>query len=203
MKKKMILLAVAAAAIVTAALTAGGTLAFFTGEAKVDNVITMGNVSVSLTEPDFSSSTGGTLSVSGVTPGLSIHKDPTVTNTGDNDAYVRCKVTVTGELDDSQKSQLLNGIVFKEGWVQSGDYYYFQNPLLKRTAASGTSALLFDKVVIPSVWNGAIAEKEFQIRIVAEAIQADHFTPARTDGKITGWNYTDGNPVVPSASPAV
>ena len=40
-----------------------------------------------------------------------------------------------------------------------------------------------------------MTDKTFTIGITAEAIQADNFTPEETEGVITGWNNSDGEPI--------
>ncbi len=84
-----------ALSLLTAALLAvGGTIAYFTARAEVENVVTMGNVKISLTEPLFEGgTTGGTIGP--IVPNSVIVKDPTITNIGKNDCYVRAKIKVT------------------------------------------------------------------------------------------------------------
>ncbi len=63
------------AAALVALIVVGSTLAFFTSQGNVDNVVTMGNVKISLTEPNYKDS-------GIVVPGQTHREDPTVTNTG-------------------------------------------------------------------------------------------------------------------------
>lgn len=83
-----------AVSLLTAALLAvGGTIAYFTARAEVKNVVTMGNVKISLTEPLFEGE-GPDNSIGLIVPGDTITKDPTITNTGKNDCYVRARIKV-------------------------------------------------------------------------------------------------------------
>lgn len=195
MKKRIAI--IATAVLVVASLVVGGTLAFFTDKGEVNNVITVGKVNITLTEPKFRDLTNGTYTVRDVTPGRVIAKDPTVTNVGDHDAYIRCKVTVSGLDNSDMQGQLMNGIAFdNKKWVKSGDYYYYQEMLPKQTVSSASEAELFDTVTIPSEWDNSIAGKEFSIHITAEAIQADYFNPTRnTKNEIVAWQYSNGNDV--------
>ncbi len=196
--KKRISVIVTAAALV-ALIIVGGTLAFFTSQAEVNNVITIGDVKVTLTEPQFMALTDGTYRLDDVVPGQKIVKDPTITNTGDHDAYIRCTVTVSGDnLSADQKASLIDGLhIGSEKWVKSGDYYYYQDKLPKASVGSDSNSVkLFDTVTIPASWGSTLADQEFKINIAAEAIQAENFTPAMTNGQITGWQYTNGSNVL-------
>lgn len=200
MKKKVSVIVTAAALV--ALIVVGSTLAFFTSQGTVDNVVTMGNVKISLTEPNYKDS-------GIVVPGQTIDKDPTVKNTGSNTAYIRCKIDITGldgdneDITMTRKAQLLNGIVFGSpadsgsagNWVLADGYYYYQEKL-----ASNESAVFFSSVKIPESWDNDLADKKFHINVTAEAIQADHFTPHETAEKIDGWNYSNSTPI-PVSSP--
>lgn len=73
-------------------LATGSTLAYFTDKEQASNRITIGKVDITLTEPKWDA-----LSESdkqNITPGKELVKDPTVTNTGINDAFVFLKVKV-------------------------------------------------------------------------------------------------------------
>lgn len=198
--RKRLSITVLAVALV-ALIAVGGTLAFYTSEATVTNQITTGSVHITLTEPNFSSAMNGTFALKDVTPGQTISKDPTITNDGDYDVYVRCKVEST--LTDDQKAALL-GTSIGSDWYRSGEYYYYKNKLPR-----GSAVTLFSSLTVPSGWDSAMADKSFDVSISAEAIQADDFTPATdSSSNITGWNYTatgdeHGGPVVVSAASTI
>ena len=107
---KKIALAVTAGCMAVTMMV-GGTLAWFTDKAESTNVITTGDVSISLTETEYEDGQivtapgqeGGIVVVRTdegndandyfagglLEPGTKILKDPTVENTGTNDAYIR------------------------------------------------------------------------------------------------------------------
>lgn len=107
-KRKLMLVAVALCMV--AILGFGGTLAYLTDTDHAKNVFTVGNVDITLFESEVAENTenNGLLkytdadgenkwTVQGNTydnlmPGSSVVKDPTVTNVGDNDVYVRILV---------------------------------------------------------------------------------------------------------------
>lgn len=92
MNKKKIIVAVIVLAIVVSII--GGMLAYFTNTTQeVTNTFTVGdNVSITLTEPTWTSL--GQYQAQGMSIGNTVSKDPTVTNTGTNAAYVFLKVDV-------------------------------------------------------------------------------------------------------------
>jgi len=199
MKKKVSIIVTATALV--ALIIVGSTLAFFTSQGTVSNVITMGDVKISLTEPDFKDS--------GVVPGQTITKDPTVNNIGSHDAYIRCKINLvvpTGDNEDitlDRKNQLLSGIAFGDesgtvkakDWVLAKDgYYYYQKKLPVEQ-----SVVFFNSVTVPAKWDNDFADKHFEINVTADAIQTDNFTPNITDNVIDGWNYSTVSGVVGSA----
>jgi predicted ribosomally synthesized peptide with SipW-like signal peptide len=196
MKRKVAILATAV--IITATLVVGSTLAFFTDKGTVQNVITMGDVKISLTEPTFANTTNSSYKIENVMPNQKISKDPTITNTGSNDAYVRCKVAVTGDkLNSAQTADLLNGLNIGKDWAKSGEYYYYQKILPKKPVSGDSKVLLFDTVTIPENWDGSLGNVAFDISITAEAIQADNFKPSTTNGTINGWKYSNGSEIAP------
>ena len=101
-------------------LFAGTTFAYFSDTKEITNTMTAGNVSIELSEAAVKS-VGGNLvedtsqkRVLGGTdatvhnygrlyPGMSIHKDPTIKNTGDEPAWIAAKITVTDGAGDLQQ----------------------------------------------------------------------------------------------------
>lgn len=77
--------------VLTLAVT--GVLAYVTAGSKEDNVFTVGNVDVNLSEPLWDAqNTSGVLE--NIIPRQEIDKDPTLTNSGNNDAYVYMMVEI-------------------------------------------------------------------------------------------------------------
>lgn len=177
MKKRTTL--IVAAVALGALLTVGGTLAWFTDTETATNVITTGNVDITLTEvaptPEknvdswtATANDKGGVSYGNILPGEVISKDPTVTNTGANPAYVRVKATVTPieELD-------LTGIVYKkDGKIVTPDNGYFYCETIMQPNASGYTP--FDSVEFPDTWDNDYADATITITVTAEAIQAEN-----------------------------
>ncbi len=148
MKKKSLISMLATLSLV-GVIMVGATLAYLTDKTDdVVNTFTIGKVDINLTEPNWKPEDG-----LDVEPGAEIAKDPTVTNTGKNDAFVAVKVTgmdamaVVGFEADVNEGWVLvdeTGAVV-EGWDGSlvdGIYAYAKNALAKDEA----SVPLFNEV---------------------------------------------------------
>ena len=83
--------------VMVAALSIGGTLAFFTDKDNATNVFTAGNVEIELNE-DFQQG-------SQLVPGVDINKDVTITNTGETDAWVWYTYAIPAALDSNDASK--------------------------------------------------------------------------------------------------
>ena len=124
MKKKIVSLALAVCLLAIAAV---GTLAYFTDKDSAKNVITMGNVDITLDEAKVQQGNNGEYTVPDATdrvqentytnvyPGQALPKDPTVTNKGSMGAYVRVKVAFPVKGDNAQKSFSDVGSLFAIG----------------------------------------------------------------------------------------
>lgn len=108
MKKKS-LITMLVALSVTASVMVGATLAYLTAETgEVKNTFTIGNVNIKLEEPSWEPDDALNLE-----PGAVIAKDPTVTNTGVNEAFVAVTVSGMDEMASVGFSATVNN-----GWVK-------------------------------------------------------------------------------------
>ena len=202
MKKKILALsmciALAAIAIV------GASLAYFTDTKTATNTFTMGNVQIKLDETNVNDPEGDrvTSNVYNVYPGAVVTKDPIVHNIGKNGAYIRATVNVSNWMNlvgayypdfketfpnDGYKAAL-NLLVGElgEGWsvvgVEAGDVFtigqFDAKFILKYDGvlASGTdTTAMFQTVTIPAGIDNANADSFDEVKVVAQAIQADGF----------------------------
>ena len=202
MKKKILALsmciALAAIAIV------GASLAYFTDTKTATNTFTMGNVRIKLDETNVNDLEGDrvTSNVYNVYPGAVVTKDPIVHNIGKNGAYIRATVNVSNWMNlvgayypdfketfpnDGYKAAL-NLLVGElgEGWsvvgVEAGDVFtigqFDAKFILKYDGvlASGTdTTAMFQTVTIPAGIDNANADSFDEVKVVAQAIQADGF----------------------------
>lgn len=176
-KKKLLLSGLLAFAL---CIGLASTLAYFTDNKTQENTITMGNVEIELTEPEFSKNQGNHFL--NALPNEPITKDPTITVAATSaDAYVRLNLSYAG-LSDAQIVELKTNIQLNAGWIIVDDYIYF-----KDVVSANDVVVAFDKVVVPN-WGNDMKGKEFNLNVKAEAVQADYFTPTKdANGFIIEW----------------
>lgn len=171
MKKKILTLGLVAALSATAAI--GGTLAYFTDDARATNTFTVGNVDIELVEPSWNESAAKDL-----VPGQIVAKDPTVMNEGANACYVRVKVE---GLDQFGTDKLIGiNTSDTDKWEKGADgYYYWIEPLAKK---GDKTTALFTEIKMPENLVGAdVKDVTVQpITVTAEAVQALGFTADST-----------------------
>ena len=202
MKKKILALsmciALAAIAIV------GASLAYFTDTKTATNTFTMGDVKIKLDETNVNDPQGDrvTSNAYNVYPGAVVTKDPIVHNIGKNGAYIRATVNVSNWMNlvaayypdfketfpnDGYKAAL-NLLVGElgEGWsvvdVVAGDVFtigqFDAKFILKYDgvlAADADTTAMFQTVTIPAGIDNANADSFDEVKVVAQAIQADGF----------------------------
>ena len=110
-------------------------------------------------------------------------------NIGDNPCFVRVKVTGLDCLGTS------NMITYKtddtagalgDNWVAHTDGYFYYT---EAVAKSGSTTDLFDAICIPTtVTNGF--DGNYDIQVVAEAVQAQGCPDSSTVAKLAGWFTT-------------
>ncbi len=172
MKKKILALCLVIALAVTA--VTGVTLAYFTDTDAADNVFTIGNVDIELTEPKWDENLDGAEKIEDVYPGQEIEKDPTVTNTGSNPCYVRVTVDGLKPFAEGVAPIELVGIDSTK-WVKGSEstdskHVYYYTEVLEPEAV----VTLFTSIVIPTgVTNADSAD--YTIPVSAEAIQSEGF----------------------------
>lgn len=205
MNKKKLLTMLGCFALV-GIITVGLTLAYMTDNDSASNVITMGHVDITLTEPNYRpdnpSENGKGGEITNIKPGAEIEKDPTITVAdASSDTYIRVKLTVSGEkLDEEHIAALVQNLDINDTeWQKVGDYYYYvgqQEGQEVGVLSKGQKVKLFEKVIIPSTWGNEVANSSIDIDVEAEAIQADNFKPTMdAEGKILGWYNEDGSDV--------
>ena len=208
MKKKSILMA-AIAVMLVAVLVVGGTLAYFTDTKSATNTFTVGDVKIKLDESNVNDSDGDRVTsneYTGVFPGIQYKKDPVVTNTGKNGAYVRAVVTIENGMNwmglynenvwtAPQAEAFMKLICNKmgDGWSLE-DYDYVTNAergstdfvaVLKYDGVLATgkaTTAMFENIMLPAdattndITTRVAQNGVFHIDVVAQAIQADGFT---------------------------
>lgn len=161
----------------TLAMVTGSAMAYFTDTEQAANHITIGKVDISLTEPKWDNVPDK--EKENIVPGKQLVKDPTITNTGINDAFVFMKVKVpaaeliTANEDGTKNEKALKQLYswnVNKGWVQLGDakavtengkttafeylYAYGSNAACTALVKSASTTPLFDKVTFLNVIEG-------------------------------------------------
>ena len=204
MKKK--LTAVALVVCMLAIMLVGASLAYFTDKTEVEkNVFTVGNVDITLTEPNWDAE--GSEDAPEVYPGEKLAKDPTVTNVGANPCFVRISVTGLDCLKDAcgkttGDATLITIEGLSSDWVKYGDYYYYTKVLpadnKDTEAVEGVTPACFTGIRMPTALVNGAADVEFSVDVYAEAVQAQGAKPsfsaveAMTVEEIAAWFTTCG-----------
>lgn len=171
MKKKVALTAAAVAMVGT--LAVGGTLAWFTDTETATNVVTTGNVNISIEESTDGANYTKKENGEGITfddqyvPGDTVDKYVRIANVGANNAYVRVQVVFEGLASDIEEPKLNLG----DDWTLNEDGWYYYN---KELSTNTYTDDLFATVDIPGTWDNAMVDTEFNIVLNAEAIQSDN-----------------------------
>ena len=180
-----------------------GSLAYFTADDSVSNkfMTTTSNdpnnpnaalfalelYETDVTDPSKTTDVGNTYS--DILPGEEVKKDPTVKNTGLYPQWVRLKITATkaSEWNTACSAHGIDDLAkifgeFNDKWDREEitpdttnntlTYVYYLNDVLK----PGETSTIFKTVTIPAEFTVANMEtlREFELNIVAEAIQSEH-----------------------------
>lgn len=188
MKKKIVAFMLVICMLAIALI--GTTLAYFTDTDEKENVFTVGNVDIILSEPQWDEV--GKAEAEDVYPGEALAKDPTVKNNGANPCFVRIKIEGLDQFADDiiYRTDYVDNVL-GENWVLHTDGYFYYTQVL---ASGVTTDALFDQIVIPfSVTNNAEAAP---IVVTAYAAQAQGARPsfsavqAMTVEEIAEWMDT-------------
>lgn len=201
-KKRFVAILLCVTLVALAAI--GATFAYLTDTKTVDNTFTMGNVAIKLDETNVNDPTGDRVTSNeyNVYPGAVVKKDPIVHNTGKNAAYIRATVNVSNWMNlcaayypefgihypsagYENSLELLVGQL-GEGWsvvgVTIGDTFtdgaFGAKFILKyegTLAAGADTTAMFQKVIIPAGIDNANTDSFKEVKVVAQAIQADGF----------------------------
>ena len=202
MKKKITAIFLCVALVAIAVV--GASLAYFTDTKSATNTFTMGDVKIKLDETNVNDPEGDrvTSNAYDVYPGAVVAKDPIVHNVGKNAAYIRATVNVSNWMNmcaayfpdfgiaypnqGYEQSLMLLVDALGEGWsvvgVEAGDVFtigqFDAKFILKydgTLAAGADTTAMFQTVTIPAGIDNANAGSFDEVKVVAQAIQADGF----------------------------
>lgn len=174
MKKKITAICLVVALAATAIV--GGTLAYFTDTDEKENVLTVGNVDITLTEPNWE--TEGKVDAEDAYPGEPLKKDPTVENVGANPCFVRVRVEWDATLGEMEYRTDYVAGQLGEGWVKGNDGYFYYDGVLD---IGETTDALFDQIIVPTDIDNDTTDTEYTVTVSAEAVQAQGAKPSFAD----------------------
>ena len=170
LKQKILILSAVA---ICAAMTAYGTVAYFTAEDTARNVITAGNVKIELQE-QMRTDDGSIVPFTDqmdIMPGCEVSKIVQVKNTGDQPAWIRIAVQkdiqlaqgVEGEVDLT----LISFDLDQEHWSEKDGFYYYNTSL----APGQTTEPRFQTVSFAKSMSNMYQHSQAIIQVDAQATQ--------------------------------
>lgn len=171
------------AAAAAGSIAIGTTMAYLTDYESVNNRFTVGKVEIQLEEPGWKPKDNEKLTAT-----QDIAKDPQVTNTGINDAFVYLEVSVpvrkvfTANADGSRKAQAdteLFAFAPDKEWTQLSKsrigtnqvYTYCYNRVL---SPGKTTTPLFQSMTFANIIEGQLEGQQLDVPVRAYAIQTVH-----------------------------
>lgn len=180
MKKKLLILSLAAICL---AITAIGTLAYFTSEGTAHNVITTGGVEITVQEWADEGKTKPFEDLTGIMPGMTVTKIAEIKNTGASDAWVRVKVEKNINLqgEGTSDTSLVELTLNTADWTEKDGYYYYTKVL----KPGEVTAPIFTAVTFKPDMGNEYQNATATVDVVAQAVQtANNGTSALT---ASGW----------------
>ena len=169
MKRKLLIVSVLA---ILVAVTAAGTLAYFTDTGTAHNVITTGNVKIELKEWADEACEEPFKDKTGVMPGTKVTKIVEVKNTGTGAAFVRLRVekNVYGANQKPMKSDPVSLDFDNRNWTysESEGYYYYNRPL----EPGKTTEPLFTTVTFDPLMGNEYQNATAHVKVIAYAVQS-------------------------------
>ena len=169
MKRKLLIVSVLA---ILVAVTAAGTLAYFTDTGTAHNVITTGNVKIELKEWADDACTQPFQDKTGVMPGTKVTKIVKVENTGTGAAFLRLYVekNVYGADQKPMKSDPVSLNFDNRNWTysESEGYYYYNRPL----EPGKTTEPLFTTVTFDPLMGNENQNATAHVKVIVYAVQS-------------------------------
>lgn len=187
LKNSKIILGFCALVAAIALMSVGVTLAAWTASTRETNVLTLGNVDISLNEYYEENDS--------VLPGVDVVKKVWVTNTGDNDCYVRVLVKKSWDEQSGRTTPSTDWIIptyntayWKRAAVEPYEGYecwYYKDIL----APGDEAKPLFENFQLDAEHFDIDTYGNFTGHIIvkAEAVQSDNYTPTKAGGYVTAW----------------
>ena len=180
MKKKLLILSLAAICL---AITAIGTLAYFTSEGTAHNVITTGGVEIAVQEWADENKQTPFEDLKGIMPGMTVTKIAEIKNTGASDAWVRVKVEKNIKLQGkgTPDTGLVELTLNTTDWTEKDGYYYYKEAL----KPGEVTAPIFTAVTFKPDMGNEYQNATATVDVVAQAVQTANNGATVMDAQ--GW----------------
>ena len=180
MKKKLLILSLAAICL---AITAIGTLAYFTSEGTAHNVITTGGVEITVQEWADEEKTKPFEDLTGVMPNTTVTKIAEIKNTGASDAWVRVKVEKNIKLqgEGTSDTSLVELTINTTDWTEKDGYYYYTKVL----KPGEVTAPIFTAVTFKPDMGNEYQNATATVDVAAQAVQTANNGATVMDAQ--GW----------------
>lgn len=180
MKKKLLILSLAAICL---AITAIGTLAYFTSEGTAHNVITTGGVEITVQEWADENKQTPFEDLKGIMPGMTVTKIAEIKNTGASDAWVRVKVEKNIKLQGkgTPDTGLVELTLNTTDWTEKDGYYYYKEAL----KPGEVTAPIFTAVTFKPDMGNEYQNATATVDVVAQAVQTANNGATVMDAQ--GW----------------
>ena len=180
MKKKLLILSLAAICL---AITAIGTLAYFTSEGTAHNVITTGGVEITVQEWADEGKTKPFEDLTGVMPNTTVTKIAEVKNTGASDAWVRVKVEKNIKLqgEGTPDTGLVELVLNTTDWTEKDGYFYYTKVL----KPGEVTAPIFTAVTFKPDMGNEYQNATATVDVTAQAVQTANNGATVMDAQ--GW----------------
>lgn len=167
MKRKLLILSLL---VILAALTAAGTLAYYTDSARTHNVITSGKVNIDLLEWADEKHKEPFQDKTGVMPGTKVTKIVEVKNTGTGAAFVRLRVETEVLSAEGEKMGPKHvRLDFNQtDWIYQDGYYYYARSL----QPGETTVPLFTAVTFAAEMGNTYQNATAHVNVSAYAVQS-------------------------------
>ena len=164
----------AALIVICLAISAIGTLAYYTAEERAHNVITTGGVEIEVHEwaDEEKTEPFPEDGVDDVTPGLEVTKIVEVENTGASSAWIRVLLEMTVTAADGETELSADPVELDyntEKWTLGDDGYWYYNEALE---PDDTTEPLFTTVTFAAEMGNEYQESTCVIDITAQAVQS-------------------------------
>ena len=186
-KRRLVLLALA---LCVAAVTATGTLAYFTAEETAYNIITTGTLDMILHETTTGGKPFPKEGLDNLMPGMVVDKRVTVENAGTVDFYLRIALDKAITPAEGVNAQLtfehITLDINDKDWTLGEDGYYYYNRALK--AGEATEPLFTTVTFAPEMGNDYM-NAHVEITVRAQAVQSRN----NGDGPMEAAGWADAD----------